>query len=1725
MTIVAISAGVAWYARSGLVRWLAIRQLGALTNRQVTIEGLEIDPLRGRLLVSGFRLADRAPGPPLAEIERIDVRFDPLALLRARLVIREAALGGVRARIVRSGRGELNIADLLAPGPARRGSADLTIDRVTLAGGEVLFEDRARTPVHTWRADGIGMELSHISTTRSDTQGAARITASVAGSPVSAEISQLRLTPLHFRGRLALKDMDATLADIALPADISAIFERARLTADLDVSVDARGGIGLDASGRLDELGVGNRRTGKPMATVPSLAFTVNGAHADASGGAPRLGRVEITGSVTLFDARGGAAGRFEINRVRLQIADVEGSAPASARANLSAGLPGGGSLEVQGPLRLAPFGAELRIRVARLDPAVLMSYLDLPLILSGLLESDLTVSAAYSGALAARIAGRTVVSRATVADGERQVASARQIEVEGFAGEMTGARRPKFSIARVRVLQPVAIVERDQAGRLALADRFASPPTAPGKGAAPTTAESTQAPTTVEVAEIFVDDGAITVSDAGTVPAARLTLSKLRGSARDLAWPPRRPVAIALQAATPGAGRFEAKGKVSLDPLRLDVRARLDGAALAPYQAYVPFPARIQGSVHADLAVVATLAPKIEVTAKGTAGFSELAFAEGERRVLRVSKIETTGLEYAWPATVAIDRLRVGRSRATIERRADGAFPLRELLTPARTPDASAAQGAAAARGGPAISVTVREAILENGSARIVDETVKPASRVDLSGVRVVAQGFTWPARRPMPIELRVGVPGGGSVSARGSLDVASKGAELKVTLAGVDLAPGQPYLPLSARIDGKASGDLDVEARLEPLSIAVRGKASLADLAVADGGGPALTAAGVEATGLDYTWPAKVGIDRLRVQKPRAVVERRRDGALSLLALFTPPSAVTSATTTRPGLVSASAAPPKGAAVPPLEVSIRESVLEGGSVALTDAAVSPPARFEVAGVRFVARDFTWPSRGPTSLRLRAPMPGGGSVSARGQLAGAPAGLDLDVTLDGVDVASARPYLPLRGQIAGKASAKLKVNVTMEPLALTARGTAALADLTVTSGQQQLLTAAHAEVTGLDYTWPATVNIDRLRVQKPWAVIDRVSGKLPLLDALVPPLSPAHGAAQRSGSAAGAAPVPLRFTIRRSAIEDGAATIVDASVSPPGRLEITGARATLRDLAWPARGPSRFVLRASTPAGGAVEARGHLRLDPPSIDTKLVLVGIDLAPFQPFVATRARIAGTADVDLQVKGPLAPLALSITGQVAVTDASLGDGDRPLATAKRLEVAGIVAEWPRRRATVERIFVREPWALVERDASGNLPLLALIRPEPTDGMETAAPSTRSATAPTTRAANLPSIEVAALVVEEGFIRFTDRTTKPAFVEEASRLAVTARGVGTAPATRSQLSVGASLTGGGQLELGGTMGPLGGPLFVDISGKLSGLALNRVNPYVNGLLGWIARQGSVGATTHFRIRDDQLEAENEVVIGQPQLVPSRRGDEVRKRVGVPLDLLISLLENTRNEVHLSVPVTGTISSRRFDFGDAVWDAIRKAAINVLALPVSWVGKIFYTADSRIDTIAIWPVSFEPGTTQMRRGIDSHAARLATFMRETPAVAFTLKPVMTVEDVDALKREAVGQRLDALARGASQTNPAAIASRLFAERFPGRPVPAEIDAMVHELARQEPSPDAALRALATQRLDLTRRGLESKGVDPARLRTSDGTVPVEASGAGRVEFEMAPLAASAS
>src|SRR5262245_22563236 len=155
LAVVASALAGVWLARAGLARWLLIRQLESATGLHTTVEYVDVGLFPGRVAITGLRVADHGPGPPLAELDRLDLSIDLRALLRAHVLIRQATLEGVRLRIVRTEGGAFNVAELLRGGPARQGSWSVAVDRLDLKNGMVSLEDRAQAPVRTWLAEGV----------------------------------------------------------------------------------------------------------------------------------------------------------------------------------------------------------------------------------------------------------------------------------------------------------------------------------------------------------------------------------------------------------------------------------------------------------------------------------------------------------------------------------------------------------------------------------------------------------------------------------------------------------------------------------------------------------------------------------------------------------------------------------------------------------------------------------------------------------------------------------------------------------------------------------------------------------------------------------------------------------------------------------------------------------------------------------------------------------------------------------------------------------------------------------------------------------------------------------------------------------------------------------------------------------------------------------------------------------------------------------------------------------------------------------------------------------------------------------------------------------------------------------------------------------------------------------------------------------------------------------
>lgn len=243
-------------------------------------------------------------------------------------------------------------------------------------------------------------------------------------------------------------------------------------------------------------------------------------------------------------------------------------------------------------------------------------------------------------------------------------------------------------------------------------------------------------------------------------------------------------------------------------------------------------------------------------------------------------------------------------------------------------------------------------------------------------------------------------------------------------------------------------------------------------------------------------------------------------------------------------------------------------------------------------------------------------------------------------------------------------------------------KGTARVTGVTVADGQRRLLALDAGEISGLDVQWPARVAIGRIRLKHPDAVVDRDADGAIVIPALKPPTAQAPTA---PAAAMPASTLPTVTVVAHEvAVENGALTWRDRSVEPAATVRLAGTRLVVKEPTWPLAGPVALELAAATPEGGALRVSGTVGIQPMTADVKVTARGVALAPYAPYLATAAPVAGYADADVAATVSRNPeLAARVRGTAGLSRVSVVDGKRRLLSVERVDARGVDVEWPGR----------------------------------------------------------------------------------------------------------------------------------------------------------------------------------------------------------------------------------------------------------------------------------------------------------------------------------------------------------------------------------------------------------------------------------------------------------
>jgi hypothetical protein len=494
---------------------------------------------------------------------------------------------------------------------------------------------------------------------------------------------------------------------------------------------------------------------------------------------------------------------------------------------------------------------------------------------------------------------------------------------------------------------------------------------------------------------------------------------------------------------------------------------------------------------------------------------------------------------------------------------------------------------------------------------------------------------------------------------------------------------------------------------------------------------------------------------------------------------------------------------------------------------------------------------------------------------------------------------------------------------------------------------------------------------------------------------------------------------------------------------------------------------PSPLTLKLSHNKRGNLNANGTLTLRPLGVNLKIDSKKLAVTAFQPYFADQINAVFT-DGNLSTKGKLMvqlperrPLRASYIGSINLADIHTLDkinGDDFMRW-KSLYIGDINTQINTQKnpfaVTLGNISLSDFYARVIVNADGHLNLqdiatkngqgqptstsLTQTTPATDNSLEAVAvelpasavtasanvaasnvssavaPAQTAGEAPATQNASIkPLIRIGQITLQGGNIYFSDNFIKPNYSANLTGLTGSVSKVASDGPTPADLVMNGKIDDDATLEVIGKINPLGAQLFLDLAAKVRGIELTRLTPYAAKYAGYSITKGKLSVDVKYHIENGQLNAKNNIFLDQLTF-----GDKVDSpdALKLPVLLAVALLKNSRGEIDINLPISGSLSDPKFRIGGIIFKVFINLITKAIISPFSLLASAFGGGDE------LGYVEFAPGISNLTAEAQTKLATLAKALNDKPALKLEIiGRVDPVTDRDGARRAYVTQKIKA-------------------------------------------------------------------------------------------------------
>ncbi len=404
---------------------------------------------------------------------------------------------------------------------------------------------------------------------------------------------------------------------------------------------------------------------------------------------------------------------------------------------------------------------------------------------------------------------------------------------------------------------------------------------------------------------------------------------------------------------------------------------------------------------------------------------------------------------------------------------------------------------------------------------------------------------------------------------------------------------------------------------------------------------------------------------------------------------------------------------------------------------------------------------------------------------------------------------------------------------------------------------------------------------------------------------------------------------------------------------------------------------------------GGTATINGPVGLTPLSAQLAVRLKAIDPRPFQPYFTdlvkihvTRGTVSTAGNLSLSHQDE-SGLQAVYKGNASV--AQFGSVDKVHAqdflTWQSLAFGDLDVGYNPTYVHIAKVALTDFYArlIVHPDGSVNL---AQIMEKGIREEKPASPDTSTTTPPPTAAETPrqagPDIRIRTITLQGGRISFSDASVKPPYSMDLAELGGRVSGLSSGETTLADVELRGKVDQFAPLEIVGKINPLREDLYVDLKARFKDMDLSPMTPYSGKYVGYTIEKGKLSFDLNYQIAKRKLDSTNTLFLDQFTL-----GDQVESptATNLPVRLAIALLKDRNGEIHLDLPVSGSLDDPQF----SVWKVVLQILVNLISkaatAPFALLGALIGGGEE------LGYLEYEPGSATVS---DANAKKIETLVK---------------------------------------------------------------------------------------------------------------------------------------